>query len=157
MRDFLIKLFATGFGTGLSPFIPGTTGTVPGLIIAWLLFPLGVPYQVIASIFVTAIGVWIATEAEHFFGHDGKPIVIDEVAGIMVSLCFVPTAPFDVMGKYYVAGFVIFRILDIFKPFPGRYWERTLPRGWGIMGDDFACGVYTNLILQVMLYLGVWM
>lgn len=122
------------------------------MVIAWFLFPLGIPYQVVSSVVMTALGVWIATEAEHFFGHDGKPIVIDEVAGIMVAYCFVP-----VTWQYYLTGFIIFRILDIIKPFPARYWERTLPRGWGIMGDDFACGIYTNLMLQVLIYFGVWM
>ncbi len=122
------------------------------MVIAWFLFPLGIPYQVVSSVVMTALGVWIATEAEHFFGHDGKPIVIDEVAGIMVAYCFVP-----VTWQYYLTGFIIFRIMDIIKPFPARYWERTLPRGWGIMGDDFACGIYTNLMLQVLIYFGVWM
>jgi len=151
LRNFLIKCIATGLGFGLSPTIPGTTGTIPGVVLAWFLFPLGIPVQVISTVVMLALGVWVATEAEHFFGHDGKPIVIDEVAGIMVSYCFVP-----VIWQNYLAGFVIFRILDIIKPFPGRYWERTLPRGWGIMGDDFACGVYTNLLLQGLICLKLW-
>ncbi len=151
MRNFLIKCIATGLGFGLSPTIPGTTGTIPGVVLAWFLFPLGIPTQIISTVVMLALGVWVATEAEHFFGHDGKPIVIDEIAGIMVSYCFVP-----VTWQNYLAGFVIFRILDIIKPFPGRYWERTLPRGWGIMGDDFACGVYTNLLLQGLIYLRLW-
>lgn len=151
MRDFLIKCVATGFGFGLSPMIPGTTGTIPGVVLAWFLFPLGVSVQIISTVVLLALGVWVATAAEHFFGHDGKPIVIDEIAGIMVGYCFVP-----VTWQNYLAGFVIFRILDIIKPFPGRHWERTLPRGWGIMGDDFACGVYTNLLLQGLIYLKLW-
>ena len=98
----------------------------------------------VPTILMLALGVWAATQAEAYFGHDGKPIVIDEIAGIMVGLCFVP-----ILWQYYLLGFVIFRILDIIKPPPARQWE-GLPRGWGVMGDDFAVGVYTNLILQVL-------
>lgn len=151
MKRFFIKTIATGFGTGLVPIVPGTWGTIPGVVIAWLLFPLGWPVQVTASIIALAVGVWAASEAESFFGHDGKPIVIDEIAGMMVGFCFVP-----VIWQYYLLGFVIFRILDIIKPYPARRWE-DLPRGWGVMGDDFAVGVYTNLILQVLIYFKVWL
>ncbi len=151
MKKFLTKTIATGLGTGLAPIVPGTFGTIPGVVIAWFLFPLGWPYQVVSTIIMLAIGVWAATEAEEFFGHDGKPIVIDEVAGIMVGYILVP-----VNWQYYLTGFVIFRILDIVKPPPARQWE-GLPRGWGVMGDDFAVGVYTNLILQALIYFRVWL
>jgi phosphatidylglycerophosphatase A len=151
MKRFLIKTIATGLGSGLAPIVPGTFGTIPGVVIAWFLFPLGWPYQVVPTIIMLAVGVWAATQAESYFGHDGKPIVIDEIAGIMVGLCFVP-----VVWQYYALGFVIFRILDIIKPFPARQWE-DLPRGWGVMGDDFAVGVYTNLLLQILIYFKVWL
>lgn len=137
-------MVATGAGFGLSPTVPGTTGTIPGVIIAWLLFPLGWWVQIGATLLTLAVGVWAAGEAEAYFGHDGKAIVIDEVAGYMVACLFVPH-----LLNYYITAFVIFRILDIWKPYPARQWE-NLPRGWGVMGDDFAVGVYTNIILQIL-------
>jgi phosphatidylglycerophosphatase A len=144
VKKLFIKTVATGAGFGLSPIVPGTTGTIPGVIIAWLLFPLGWGIQVVSTLIALAVGVWVAGKAEAYYGHDGKPIVIDEVAGVMVSYLFVP-----VQWNYYLIGFVIFRILDIWKPYPARRWE-NLPSGWGIMGDDFAVGVYTNIALQML-------
>ena len=144
MKNFLIKFIATGGGFGLSPTIPGTTGTIPGVVIAWFLFPGGLIVQVVSTLLALGIGVWAATKAEEFYGHDGKPIVIDEIAGIMVAYLFVP-----VTLTLYVIGFILFRILDIWKPYPARKWE-NLPRGWGIMGDDFAVGIYTNIFLQML-------
>ncbi len=151
MPKSIIKFIATGAGFGMSPWIPGTTGTIPGVVLAWFLFPHGWVIQVSTTLALLALGVYVATEAEKFYGHDAKPIVIDEIAGIMVGYCFVP-----VTWQNYLAGFIVFRILDIIKPFPGRYWERNLKAGWGIMGDDFACGVYTNLLLQLAIYFNLW-
>lgn len=150
MRDFFIKAFATGFGFGLSPTVPGTTGTIPGVVIAWLLFPLGWIVQATSTLIALSAGVWLATKAEDYYGHDGKPIVIDEIAGMFAAYCFIP-----VDWRYYLLGFVLFRIGDVIKPFPARRWE-DLPRGWGIMADDLVVGVYTNIILQVLLYFQVW-
>ena len=150
-------MFATGFGFGLSPLIPGTTGTIPGVIIAWFLFPdkngdvLGWTISFVATVLTLALGVWLAGEAENYYGHDGKPIVIDEIACMMLSYLWVPH-----QVNYYVIGFVLFRLLDIWKPYPARKWE-NLPRGWGVMGDDFAIGVYTNVFLQMLVLFRIGM
>ncbi|MFH2056619.1 MAG: phosphatidylglycerophosphatase A [bacterium] len=151
MREFIVKLTASGLGTGYAPIFPGTWGTIPGVVIAWLLFGYSWPLQVGLTMAMLAVGVWAASAAEHYYGHDGKKIVIDEVAGIMVAYLWVP-----VLWQYYLLGFVIFRILDIIKPFPAARWE-SLPRGWGVMADDFVVGVYTGVVLQILIYFEVWL
>jgi phosphatidylglycerophosphatase A len=151
LRNFLIRFIATGAGFGLSPIVPGTTGTIPGVVLCWFLFPLfalfpyGIIFQIVITLVTLALGVWAATEAEKFYGHDAKRIVIDEVAGAMVSYLAIPVG-----WKLYLIGFVVFRALDIWKPYPARKWE-NLPRGWGVMGDDFAVAIYTNIFLQMLI------
>jgi len=158
MREFVIKSLATGFGFGLSPLFPGTPGTVPGVIIAWFLFPAiwwigdsGTIVAIATTIGMLAVGVWAADGAEQYYGHDARKITIDEVAGVMVAYLFVPH-----LWQYYLTGFIIFRILDIIKPYPANKWE-GLRGGWGVMADDFAVGVYTNIILQILVHYGVWL
>lgn len=151
MREFIVKFTASGLGTGYAPIFPGTWGTIPGVVLAWFLFGYGWPLQVGLTVAMLAVGVWAASEAEHYYGHDGKTIVIDEIAGIMLAYIMVP-----IIWQYYLLGFVIFRILDIVKPFPAAQCE-SLPRGWGVMGDDFVVGVYTGVILQVLIYFEVWL
>ncbi len=146
MKQKLIRLFATGFYTGeLRPF-PGTWGTLPGLILAIFAFDVPVEYQVVITLAVTAISVHLAGEAEKFLGHDAKPIVIDEVAGMLVTLVFVPR-----VWYLYGLGFLLFRAMDVFKLPPAKQLER-LPSGWGITADDVMAGIYANLILQVVIY-----
>ena len=144
MKKLFVKTIATGAGFGLSPIVPGTTGTIPGVAIAWFLFPLGWGMQVGSTALALVVGVWSAGKAEEYYGHDAKRIVIDEIACIMLSYIFVPH-----LWNYYLIGFVIFRILDIWKPWPARRWEK-LRGGWGVMGDDFAVGIYTNVALQML-------
>lgn len=91
-----------------------------------------------------AIGVYTADRVERATGEkDSRRIVIDEIAGMLVVGFALPPG----VG-YWIGGFVLFRALDILKPFPARWVERTIPGGWGIMLDDAVAGVYANLILQ---------
>lgn len=97
-----------------------------------------------AAVFVLP-AVWIAGRAEAALGRKDAPtIVIDEVAGMLVTLAGVPFSPGAV-----VAGFVLFRAFDVLKPWPARLIERRLPGGWGVVLDDVAAGVYGNLTLQL--------
>jgi phosphatidylglycerophosphatase A len=151
MKDFAVKLIASGFGIGYAPIVPGSWGTIPGLLIAWLLFDYGWPLQLLITGAVLAVAVWTAGLAESHYGHDAKIIVIDEIAGMLVALLFVPHR-----WQYYLVGFVVFRILDVWKPYPAAKWE-GLPHGWGIVGDDFAVAVYTNILLQLLVLFGFWL
>jgi phosphatidylglycerophosphatase A len=88
---------------------------------------------------VFAVGIWTAGEAEEFFGSkDPGPVVIDEIAGQIITLLARP----DASWRWLLAGFVLFRLMDVVKPFPARRAEH-LPGGWGIMTDDVAAGLYS--------------
>jgi phosphatidylglycerophosphatase A len=91
---------------------------------------------------ITVIGLWAATEAEHYFGGiDPGPVVIDEVIGMLITLALHPV---NVLGA--VLGFLIFRVLDVIKPWPARRLE-LLPGGFGVVFDDVMAGVYGNLLM----------
>lgn len=140
----LAVLIASGGGLGYAPIAPGTAGSAAGVVIylAMTAWPLAWQVGLVAAIIV--IGVWSAHVAAGYFGRDDPShVVIDEVAGQLVTLlgtgATIPGA---------VAGFFLFRLLDIVKPWPANRLER-LHGGVGIMADDVAAAVYGNLILQV--------
>lgn len=143
----LVNAVATGLYTGYFPVVPGSIGTIPAWIIAW--FWLGKSDIVLAAAvgITTVISVWASSEAEKFLGHDAKKIVIDEWAGMFVSLLFLPYR-LDV----YIAAFVLFRFYDVVKPYPAGRCEK-LPGGWGITFDDIFAGVYTNVTCWVCIYI----
>ena len=143
-----LAVFIATFGyAGLFPFAPGTIGSV-----AWLLVYAvtaraggGVAAEVVTILVLFAGGVWAGTIAERHFGsEDPGPVIIDEVAGMLITLALVPVS---VAGA--VVGFLLFRAFDILKPFPAARLER-LPRGWGVMSDDAMAAVYANLGLRVL-------
>lgn len=142
--DRVALFLATGFGTGYGPVAPGTWGSLPGLALAFGLDRLAGSWAVLAGAAVAALaGVWAAGRAETLFGEkDPGPVVIDEIAGQMVTLLFLP-----VTGPALLLGFMLFRVLDVLKPWPAFRLEE-LPGGSGIMADDLMVGVYGNLILH---------
>lgn len=144
--DRFAMLAASGLGVGYVPAGAGTAGSlwVPAL---YHLFPESVLGAVLlyGAPGVTLLGVVSATRCERFWGHDPGRVVIDEVAGMMVSLMFLPLNTIVVW-----AGFLLFRLFDIFKPQPVGIAEK-LPKGWGVMADDIVAGIYANLVLQVLI------
>lgn len=150
-KGFLMAM-ATGLYSGYAPFAPGTFGTlaglVPALLLVWLASPL---VSLLVIIAVIALGVWVAHAAEKKIGEsDPGCIVIDEIAGIMVTVWGLPVSPWPAMIWTGVAGFIAFRILDIAKPFPIRYVDKKLPGGAGIMFDDVIAGIMANIILRIV-------
>ena len=134
----LITFIASGLGTGYFPIVPGTVGTIPAWLLAWFFFHnfyllLGV------ALATTVISIGTAGLAEPWLGHDSRKIVIDEWAGMFVSLLFLPYR-LDV----YIAAFVFFRFYDVVKPYPANACE-AWPGGWGITFDDIFAAVYANL------------
>ena len=97
------------------------------------------------------ISVWSATKGEEIFGKDGRQIVIDEATGMVISLLFIPKE----IGWYAVA-FFLFRIFDVIKPPPARSAER-LKAGWGVTLDDVVAGIYANVTLHIIYYIGYLM
>jgi phosphatidylglycerophosphatase A len=138
---------ATALGAGYAPVAPGTFGSAVGLLL-WLALPTIHSLQLLAIVVISILGVWSGSVAEdHFQRRDPGHVVIDEVAGMMVTLAFNPVAGF----AWLTAAFVLFRAADIVKPFPADRLER-LPGGLGIMADDLAAGVYANLALRLLLW-----
>lgn len=146
-REKTVTIFATGFFIGNMPVAPGTFGTVLGLPLCFLMSGLDLSFAVLLSITFVLFAIWIAHDAEIILKKkDPGCIVIDEIAGIVVTFLGLP---FNI--KTVLAGFLIFRLFDIFKPFPIRYLERKLSGGAGVVLDDVAAGIYSNLSLRVVL------
>lgn len=139
----VIKLFATGFGTGLLFPFPGTWGSVLPVFLAWFVLSKFPAWYLAVLPFLFLFGAYIATGAEKIWAHDDRRIVIDEFVGILVALFLLPRSL-----EYYIAGFILFRAFDIIKPFPARRSE-LLPGGWGVMADDLIAGIYANILLQL--------
>lgn len=152
MKKFLVQLVATGLYSGyLRPF-PGTWGTIPAWLIAFFLIKGDLWILVAVSVVTLFISVWSSGAAEERFGHDARKIVIDEWAGMFITLILVPYAPVN-----YFVGFVAFRALDVIKLRPAAQFEK-LPGGWGVTMDDVAAGIYANIVTQVVarLMAGHW-
>jgi phosphatidylglycerophosphatase A len=139
-------LVATAGGIGLAPIAPGTFGSLPGLAIAWALWMLGGwPALLAGTVVVSFVGLWAADGvAREQARSDPREVVVDEVAGQMLTLLFLPLT-----WQTLALGFLAFRITDIFKPFPARRLE-ALPGGLGIMVDDLVAGAWANLALQAL-------
>ncbi len=142
--DLVSTIVATAFGAGYSPFAPGTAGSAVGLLLFWPLHRLPIGGQVAAVAALFFVGVVASTRVARGLGiEDPGMVVVDEVVGMWTSLLLLPFNPWTAG-----AGFVLFRIMDVFKPYPARQFE-SLPGGWGIMTDDLMAGVYANLLLRV--------
>lgn len=142
----LTRALATGIYTGYFPVVPGTVGSIPAWLLAWFVFGRDGRVLVIAAIVTCVVSVWTAARAEPLLGHDSKKIVIDEWAGMFITVIFLPYR-LDV----YIAAFVFFRFYDVIKPYPAGYCE-SLPRGWGVTLDDVFAGVYANLTCWLCIF-----
>jgi len=135
---FIIKLFASSFGLGLVPKAPGTFGTLAGVGLFYLLSFLPIVHYLIFLVVFILFASWMAGEASAICGEsDPGWVTIDEVAGFMVTM-----TGFAWNIKYVIAGFVLFRLFDIWKPFPIRQAEQRLTNGFGVVMDDVLAGVY---------------
>lgn len=141
----LTILIATGLYTGYGKPFPGTWGTIPAWLIGYFLISGDQLVLAIVTILTFFISVWSASKTEDFFGHDSKKIVIDEWAGMFVTILFVP---FSVIN--YLIAFILFRAFDVIKIPPVRQLER-LPGGWGVTMDDIAAGIYANILTQIII------
>ena len=137
---------ATGGYAGYAPVAPGTAGSLVGLGVYALVRWYGGPgLEAITLLAVVVLGVWSATVGERHFGKmDPGHVVIDEVAGMLLTLLWLPVTWLGAL-----VGFLAFRLSDIVKPFPAGSAER-LPRGWGVMADDLVAGVYAHLVVRLM-------
>lgn len=145
--NHLVRLIATGFYSGYIPPWPGTTGSIPPLLISAFLLRGELIPTLIVTFTVCVISFWAAGEGEKLLGHDHRSIVIDEWAGMFVAICFIPFTWIN-----YLLAFFLFRFFDIAKLTPAKQAER-LPGGIGVTMDDIVAGVQANLVLQFWLLL----
>lgn len=139
---------ATVGGIGRAPVAPGTVASAVTAVALWLLH-LGPIFLVVALVVVTVLGIWAADEAERVLGgKDPGAIVVDEVAGMMLSVLAIPLT-----GSVLGVAFVLFRVFDVIKPFPANV-SQNLRGGLGVMVDDLIAGVYALALTLVARRLG---
>jgi len=148
-REKGVLFLSSGGFIGNIPFAPGTFGSLLGLPLCFLLSKVNWRVSVLFLGIFVALAVWVCNKAQRLIQeNDPGCIVLDEISGMMVSLVGIPFNPIT-----YAAGFAVFRLLDIFKPFPIRAVEKKFSGGTGIVLDDIAAGIFTNLILRAVLFL----
>ena len=149
----LAKAIATALGAGYSPVAPGTCGTAIAVPLAWALARAELWLFFIITVVITLVGVWAAATADRVWGtHDSGRIVIDEVAGYLVTVAVVDRSSWLVLG----VGFVVFRFFDIVKPPPVRWLDENLPGGWGVVLDDVAAGVMGAAVMWALAHFGAF-
>ncbi|GBE09900.1 phosphatidylglycerophosphatase A [bacterium BMS3Abin12] len=137
---------ALGLGAGFSPYAPGTAGTVVGVAVYLVLAPLAPGPRVAAVALLFVLGIGLCARAARILGvHDHPAIVWDEIVGFLVTMLPAPGG-----WPWIGAGFVLFRLFDIFKPWPIRWLDRNVPGGLGIMIDDLAAGICAGAVLWVL-------
>ncbi len=142
-------LLSLGFGAGLSPWAPGTAGTLVAIPFFLLLaqLPWYVYLLVVAAAFV--IGIYLCQHTSDALGvHDHSGIVWDELVGYWVTMIAVPAT-----WPWIIAGFLLFRFFDIVKPWPVKVADKQVHGGFGVMFDDLLAGLYALACLQILLYL----
>lgn len=138
-------VIATSGGAGYSPIAPGTAGSAVGAVLFWLTRAWPLVWQIALIAVISGVGTWAATiAARHFGREDPGEVVIDEVAGQLVTLVATGAGLF---GTFL--GFFVFRLFDVVKPWPVNRLER-LPGGFGIMADDLLAGIFGNVVLRLV-------
>lgn len=147
MTRFAVFIATAGY-SGYFPIAPGTAGSAVGLVVylaVWWTQSRVFEVALIGALF--AVGVWAGTTAERYFGGvDPGPIVLDEVVGMLITLAFIPVG-----WSGALAGFVLFRIFDVIKPFPANRLE-ALHGGLGVMADDAMAAIYANISLRLLMW-----
>lgn len=150
LNQNIILFFATGCYTGRIPFAPGTFGTLAAIPFALVFIIIPPPFYALYVVGLLLAAIYISERAVEIIGQkDPGCIVIDEIAGYVVTLSIVPVNAYTI-----VAGFLIFRFFDIVKTGPVRYFERTFPGGAGVVLDDAMAGVLSAIVLRILYLAG---
>lgn len=147
-----VHLFACGFGSGALPYAPGTAGTAVAVPIFVVLSQLPLSGYLSALALAAVAGVWLCDRTARDLGvHDHSGIVWDEIVGYLITMAAVPVGWLTVL-----AGFFLFRVFDVLKPWPARWVDRRVRGGFGIMLDDVVAGVYAWGCLQLLVHYAAW-
>ncbi len=145
-----ILFLAFGFGSGLAKKAPGTLGTLAAVPVYWAFAQTGIVAYSLLTVAVTIAGIWICDIAAKKLGeHDFGGIVWDEIAGYLITLWLVPFS-----WQAMVAGFLLFRVFDVIKPWPIKWVDQRVEGGFGIMLDDVLAGVFAGFLLLLFIDLG---
>ena len=152
-------LLATGFGSGLSPVVPGTMGTLASVPFFLLLGQLPVVVYVFVVVVASIIGIKICQVTSDDMGvHDHGSIVWDEFAGFWITMFIVPLLGISVLDWHWlVTGFVLFRFFDMLKPWPISWLDKRVHGGLGIMIDDLVAGVIAAVCLYAIGFWAGWL
>jgi len=146
-RQFL----ALGFGSGLSPWAPGTAGSLAAIPLILVLARLPLVYYLLVVVLAVALGVWICGTTARAAGvHDHSAIVWDEITGMLIAMIGLP-----ISIATLVIAFLLFRLFDVVKPWPIGWLDRRIGGGWGIMLDDLLAGAAALIGGQALVWLGV--
>ncbi len=150
-----VHLLAFGLGSGLMPKAPGTAGTVVGIPLFLVMMHLSLPVFVALTVALSIFGCWVCGESARRLGvHDYGGIVFDEIVGYVIAAA--PLLPLLALNRHglwpgLLAAFLLFRIFDIWKPWPISWLDAQLQGGIGIMVDDLVAGVFAALVLLALL------
>lgn len=144
-----VHFLAFGFGSGLSPVAPGTTGTMAAIPLAWLMAQyLSLPLYLGVTVVAMVVGFWICGRSSEMLGvHDHRGIVWDEFVGYFITMIAIPQTWYWVL-----LGFLLFRFFDIVKPWPAKQFDAELHNGVGIMLDDVVAGLYALAVMHLGVY-----
>ncbi len=144
-KQLFARLIAQGFGAGLAPWMPGTFGTLAAIPLYLLLQPLDQGLYLLLTLLFFGLGVWACRVTSDAMGvHDHPSLVWDEVVGYLITMAWAPAG-----WGWVLLGFVLFRLFDIWKPWPIRWLDRRVEGGFGIMIDDVLAGVYAAIVLAL--------
>lgn len=144
-----VHFLAFGFGSGLAPFAPGTFGTLAAIPLYLLMTSLSPPLYLLIVAIVSIVGVWICGKSSEILGvHDHSGIVWDEFAGYFITMIAAPAG-----WIWIIIGFILFRLFDIWKPWPISVLDKQVHGGFGIMIDDILAGVFALICLQLIYFL----
>ncbi len=146
-----VNFFALGFGSGLSKYAPGTMGTLVAVLFYLLLQPLSLGYYIAVAIGVSLVGIWLCDRCARILGvHDHPGIVWDEIAGYLLTMVAAPPG-----WQWLVLGFCLFRLFDIWKPWPIKVIDRRVEGGFGIMLDDIVAALFAWIVLQLIVLITI--